>query len=118
MVNRADKVSAFKKLTFQDFPGGPVVKTPASSSGAVGSIRSRGTKIPHAAWRANPPKKKLKKKSLHSSGGETNTKQNKNEQDNKLWISVRKKIKWSNFIKCDRVLKCVASWIICQGRPI
>lgn len=68
--------------------------SPANSSGDWDrSLMLRG--VP-------PPTQK--KKPLHSSDGETNTKQNKNEQDNKLWISGRKKIKWSNFIKCDRVL--------------
>ena len=31
-----------------DFPGGPVVKNPPSSTGDVGLIPGRGTKIPHA----------------------------------------------------------------------
>ena len=33
-----------------DFPSSPVVKTPPSHSGSVGSIPSQGTKITHASW--------------------------------------------------------------------
>ena len=40
-----------------DFPGGPVVKTPASIAGGIGSIPGLGTKIPHAVR----PKRKRKK---------------------------------------------------------
>ena len=36
------------KRVVRDFPGGPVVKNPPSSSGDVGLIPGRGTKIPHA----------------------------------------------------------------------
>ena len=32
-----------------DFPGGPMVKNPPSNAGDAGSIRGRGTKIPHAS---------------------------------------------------------------------
>ena len=35
------------KSNMWDFPGGPVVKNPPSSAGAVGSIPGQGTKIPH-----------------------------------------------------------------------
>ena len=38
----------------RDFPGGPVVKNPPSNTGDTGSIPSRGTKIPHAAWQLSP----------------------------------------------------------------
>ena len=37
-----------------DFPGAPVVKTPPSSAGDVGSIPGWGTKIPHAAQQLSP----------------------------------------------------------------
>ena len=32
---------------YQDFPGGPVVKTPSSQCRGTGSIPGQGTKIPH-----------------------------------------------------------------------
>ena len=35
--------------TDRDFPGGPVVKNPASSAGDVSSILGQGPKIPHAS---------------------------------------------------------------------
>ena len=35
-------------MIFQDFPGGPVVKTSLSNGGGVGSILGQGDKIPHA----------------------------------------------------------------------
>ena len=35
-------------MIFQDFPGGPVVKTSLSNAGGVGSIFGQGDKIPHA----------------------------------------------------------------------
>ena len=37
-----------KVYFFQDFPGGPVVKTLPSNAGGVGAIPGQGTKIPHA----------------------------------------------------------------------
>ena len=38
---------------FRDFPGGPVVKTLASSEGDTGLIPGWGTKNPHALWSKN-----------------------------------------------------------------
>ena len=38
---------AIKTLTAGDIPGGPVVKTPPSNAGGVGSIPGRGTKVIH-----------------------------------------------------------------------
>ena len=38
----------------RDFPGGPVVKNLPSNAGDVGSIPSRGTKIPHAVGQLSP----------------------------------------------------------------
>ena len=35
-------------MIFQDFPGGPMVKTSLSNAGGVGSIFGQGDKIPHA----------------------------------------------------------------------
>jgi len=44
--------STFRIIAFQEshrgFPGGPVVKNPPCSAGAVGLIPGWGTKIPHA----------------------------------------------------------------------
>ena len=47
---------SFKIVSFWDFPGGPVAKTPGSNSGGPGSILGQGTrshmpplKVPHAA---------------------------------------------------------------------
>ena len=37
------------KIPQRDFPSGPVVKSPPSNAGAVGSILGWGTKIPHTA---------------------------------------------------------------------
>ena len=37
------------KISYWDFPGGPVVKNPPYNAGDVGSIPGQGTKIPHAA---------------------------------------------------------------------
>ena len=37
------------KIPQRYFPSGPVVKSPPSNAGAVGSILGWGTKIPHAA---------------------------------------------------------------------
>ena len=34
-------------MRYRDFPCGPVVKTPPSNAGDVGSILGSGTKIPH-----------------------------------------------------------------------
>ena len=49
-----------KKITFKnlqgDFPGSPVVKTPASTAGGTGSIPGQGTKIPHATWHSQKKK--------------------------------------------------------------
>ena len=42
-----------------DFPGGPVVKTPPSSAGGVGSIPGRGAKISHAS---RPKNQNIKQK--------------------------------------------------------
>ena len=50
------------RITSQDFPSGPVVKTLPSSSGGAGSIPGRGTKIPLAMRYGQ--KKKFKKKTL------------------------------------------------------
>ena len=46
-----------KANTFQDFPGGPVVKTSPSSAGGAGSIPGQGAKIPQTS--------QLKKKTKH-----------------------------------------------------
>ena len=43
----------FKNL-IMDFPGGPVVKSPPSNAGDVGSIPSQGTKILHVEGQLNP----------------------------------------------------------------
>ena len=37
-----------------DFPGGPVVKSPASNARDAGSIPGGGTKTPHAAGQLSP----------------------------------------------------------------
>ena len=34
----------------RDFPGGPMVKTPPSNAGDMGSTPGHRTKIPHAGW--------------------------------------------------------------------
>ena len=41
------------KTAVKDFPGGPVVKNPPSSSGVVGPIPRWGTNIPHAMGQLN-----------------------------------------------------------------
>ena len=38
---------------YQDFPGGPVVKTLPSIAGSAGSIPGQEAKIPHALWPKN-----------------------------------------------------------------
>ena len=43
---------------FWDFPGSPVVKTPASNAGGMGLISEWGTKIPHALQCGQKKKKK------------------------------------------------------------
>ena len=43
----------FKNL-IRDFPGGPVVKSPPSNAGDVGSIPSQGTKILHVEGQLSP----------------------------------------------------------------
>ena len=40
----------------RDFPGGPAVKTHASTAGNAGFIPCQGTKIPHAAWHSQERK--------------------------------------------------------------
>ena len=42
-----------KKEIVRDFPGGPVVEISPSNAGSVGSIPSRGARIPHASWPKN-----------------------------------------------------------------
>ena len=42
------------KIKTRDFPGGPVVKNLPSKAGDMGSIPSRGTKIPHAVGQLSP----------------------------------------------------------------
>ena len=46
------------RITFKnfirDFPGGPVVKSPPSNAGDVGSIPSQGTKILHVEGQLSP----------------------------------------------------------------
>ena len=52
-----------RKGTIQDFPGGPVVKTPHFQGRGMGSIPGQGTKIPHAMQHGQKTlKKKFKKK--------------------------------------------------------
>ena len=41
-------VPMLSKSEGRDFPSGPVVKSPPSNAGDMGSIPGRGTKIPHA----------------------------------------------------------------------
>ena len=47
-----------KTTRVQDFPGGPVVKTPSCQHRGTSSIPGQGTKIPHAAWCGQKIKKK------------------------------------------------------------
>ena len=42
-----------QEFTYQDFPGGPVVKTLPSNAGGASSIPGQGDKIPHALWPKN-----------------------------------------------------------------
>ena len=39
-----------KKEIVRDFPGSPVVDSPPSKAGSVGSITSWGARIPHTSW--------------------------------------------------------------------
>ena len=39
----------YSKITFREFPGGPVVRLCASTAGGMGSIPGQGNKIPQAA---------------------------------------------------------------------
>ena len=48
-----------KYYIFWEFPGGPVVRTPRFQCRRQG-FSGQGTKIPHAAQRGPPKKKKLK----------------------------------------------------------
>ena len=48
MFQKLTEIYFKKQCGTWDFPGGPVVKTPPSNAGEVGSIPGRGTKIPHA----------------------------------------------------------------------
>ena len=41
------------EVVLRDFPGGPVVKTSPSNTGAVGSIPGWGAKISHASRQLN-----------------------------------------------------------------
>ena len=43
----------------RDFPGGPVVVTPAGNAGGMGSIPGQGTKISHVARCSQKRKKKV-----------------------------------------------------------
>jgi len=45
----------------EDFPGGPVVKTPPSKAGVMGSTPGWGTKILHALGYSQKLKKKKEK---------------------------------------------------------
>ena len=56
-VTNRHKLSVLKCHTNWDFPGGPVVKTHASTARGEGSIPGWGTKILHATWCG--PKKKI-----------------------------------------------------------
>ena len=44
----------FKEVLWEDFPGGPVVKTSPSNAGGAGLIPGRGAKIPRALWPKKP----------------------------------------------------------------
>ena len=48
----------FLKAKCQEFPGGPVVRTPCFHCGGRGSTPGRGTKIPQASRRGQKKKKK------------------------------------------------------------
>ena len=52
------------KTLFREFPGGPVVKTPPSNAGLVGSIPGQGTKVLLHPARGGQKLKKKKKKKL------------------------------------------------------
>ena len=43
-----------KRIKYQDFPGGPVIKNPPSNAGDVGSIPGQEAKIPHATGQISP----------------------------------------------------------------
>jgi len=48
LANFFDQFIKQDKEISQDFPGGPVVKTPPSDTGAADSIPGQGSKLPHA----------------------------------------------------------------------
>ena len=48
MSKRGMMEKILQKQSYQDLPGGPVVKTLPSSAGSMSPIPGRGTKIPHA----------------------------------------------------------------------
>ena len=48
---------------YEDFPGGPVAETSPSNAGGVGSIPSRGAKIPHAL---GPKNQNIKQKQYYN----------------------------------------------------
>ena len=47
------KINELSNHEKRDFPGGPVVKTSASSSGGTGLILGWRAKIPYASWPEN-----------------------------------------------------------------
>ena len=49
-----DAGNVTKNFMCEDFPGGPVVKTPPCNARDVGLIPGHGTKIPHAAEQLSP----------------------------------------------------------------
>ena len=53
-------------MEVRDFPGGPVVKNPASEAGHAGSIPGRGAKIPRAAGQLSLSATKYKAHALWS----------------------------------------------------
>ena len=52
-----NSLQSYEETSYQDFPGGPMIKIPTSNTGDVDLIPGQGTETPCALW----PKKKKKK---------------------------------------------------------
>ena len=78
-----NSLQSYEETSYQDFPGGPVIKIPTSNTGDVDLIPGQGTETPCALWQKKKKKKKNMKQKQYC---------NQFNKDFKKWSTSKKKV--------------------------
>jgi len=79
-----NSLQSYEETSYQDSPGGPMIKIPTSNTGDVGLIPGQGTETPCALWQKKKKKKNMKQKQYC----------NQFNKDFKKWSTSKKKKKF------------------------